>query len=431
MGIFFAEIPLEDKVSQVWVDGVNTRGTGSIMVGAYQDPAFGLIEAKNYSEINGSSVTFESDATFDSVVLKLRLSSVYGNNIEDTEHRLSVFQLADSIPITENGNIRSFTSSSSESVADQIGTFAFQVYPDSLGLEFSDFNIDLNDSINDSADSAFYEKNFDSEDNYIYSHQTKLDQGYGADLFAQLKTNQYDSAGEIAALFKGIHIQASEVNGAILNYSIGSESGLYFYYTEDTTQKTVRYPISSSISYNNITPNPESGWSGSNFDDLNQLYEPYVTTNNEAYLQSGTNLLMKIDMADLKEAMRDTVPTAIVQSAELVMETISGDLEELSSLGFYLTSKDSLANEKYRVANVPDLSNTTVTTTFDDDISGYKVEVPLFIEALTSQDEFEFDQLMISPISSTLGLPQNSVRRSVIDKGSVKLRFFYTIPEKN
>jgi len=430
LGIFFADIPLSDKTTQIWVEGINTRSTSIAMAGAYQDPNFGLIEAKNYSEISGASVTYSSSASFDSVVLQMRISSVYGNSIEDITHDLEVYQLADSISLIEKGDLRSFTSSTTETLGDKIGDMSFQIYTDSVNLAFEDTGIDLADSI--PSDSAFYAKNFDDNDLYIYLNKSRLDDDFGSTIFEELKTNQYDSIAEIAGLFKGIHLKANGTNGAVLSYILDSNSGLVFYYHEDGELKKVTYPLSSTRSYNNISPNPESNWNGSEIDDLSEFYSPYTTSNDKAYFQAGTNLLLKVDMSGIEEAMRDTVPDAIIQSAEIIMtgtESPSG-LDPLPSLGYWLTSSDSLANENYQVANIPDISNSTIATSYDGDIDGYKVEVPLFIETLTSAEEFEFDQLVIAPINSTSTLPRSSIRRTVLNKENIKLRFFYTTPNK-
>jgi len=431
LGIFFADIPLGDKVTQVWVEDVNTRGNGVITVGSYQDPNFGLIETSNYSEIGFSNITFDSDATFDSVVLQLRVSSLYGNNIKDVEHTFEVYQLADSISLSENGQSRVFTNSSSEPLGAKIGEYSFMLYPDSVGLAFSDTNIDLNDQDNDSADSVFYEENFDSDDFYIYQHKTRLDDTFGQQIFDELITNQYDSGAELAALFKGVHLRSLNTNGSIVSYSQGAYTGITFYYQEDGEQEIATYPISTNISYNSISPNDNSGWTGSDFDDLTQFYDPYETQNNNVYLKSGSNLLAKVDLSGIRAAILDSIPDIIVQNAEIAIENIgeNGSLDKPEALRYWLTSTDSLANENYATASPPSQTGSALAVGYNNDNDHYNVSAPIFVELLTSEDEFEFDQLILAPVSSsTLSINGSSVRRLVFNKNDFRLRIHYTLP---
>ncbi|MEP2773327.1 MAG: DUF4270 family protein [Fulvivirga sp.] len=436
MGIFFAEIPLEDKINQVWVDDISTRGSGIIMAGAFQDTHFGTIEASNYTEVGLAQISYNESATFDSAVLELRVSSVYGPQIENTLHNLEVYQLADTINLFKDGEIQRFTSSSTEPLRNQIGTFEFEIFTDSIGLQFSDTGIKLNDTINDSEDSVYFENNFDANGFYIYRHKATLEQNYGASIFNALKNVQTDSSatGEIANIFKGIHLKASGSNGAILSYINDIYSGLSIYYTEDGEQKKIKYPLSTTASYNNISPNNKVGWSGSDFDELTNLYSPFQTNNDLAYLQAGTNLLLNIDLSAIRGSFLDTIPNAVVQNAELVISDYNTDLDQPASLRFWLTSADSLANENYAVVNFPNLTSGGITfgnpsvainNTGKDE---YRLALPLTFEVLIS--DFEFDQVIIAPVNSqSLVLPQNSVRRLVFNKNDLKLRMYYTIPE--
>jgi len=433
LGIFFADIPLGDKVTQVWVDDVNTRANNIILVGSYQDPNFGLIEAKNYSEISFSNITFDSDATLDSAVLRLRISSLNGNNIEDVEHTFEVFQLADSISLNDNGESRVITNSSSEPIAAKIGEYSFMLYPDSVGLSFANTNIDLNDGDNDSLDSTFYEENFDPEDFYIYQHKAKLNDTFSQTIFDELITNQYETAVELAALFKGIHLRSSGVNGSIVSYIQGAYSGITFYYKEDGESKIASYPVSTNLSYNNIAPNNTVGWSGSDFDALSNFYEPYETGNDNVYLQTGTNLIAKVDLSGIRSSFLDTIPDVIIQNAEIVIENVDDNdgLAKPQVLRYWLTSTDSLENGNYTAAGPPTLNNSPLAAVYDDENSNYEAGSTILIEFLASSDDFEFDQLVVAPVgSSTLSINGSFIRRLVFNKNDFRLRIHYTLPNR-
>ncbi|MDX1629706.1 MAG: hypothetical protein R3345_13460, partial [Fulvivirga sp.] len=436
LGIFFAEIPLQDRISQVWVNGIGTRGTGVALAGAYNDPDFGVIETKNYSEIGSRPFDFNGTEVFDSVVLQIRVSSIYGNNVEDKVHDLEIFQLADSITDVENGEPRAFTTATTEDLGPQIGIMSQFLFPDSVNLFFSQTGISLNDGNNDSADSAFFLNHFDNNQRYIYMNETKLDDTYGSEIFNQLISPQYDSAGptEIAALFKGLHIRGLDVNGAIVTYDITDpNSGIRFYYTDGGEQESILFPFTRSRSYNNIAPNKNSGWTGSPLDNISQFFTPYETSDNLAYIQSGTNMLAKIDLSDFKQ-FKDSIPDAIIQSAKLF---ISGSeppagLTAPPKMIYWLTSADSLSNENYNVTNPPNVSRSVQIADYNSDLNGYRTEIPLLMESLTSDDEFEFDQLIIAPVNTTsFTLPPDRVRRFTANKNEIIMHLFYTLPDKN
>ncbi len=436
LGIFFAEIPLEDKINQVWVDDISTRGSGIILAGAFEDPHFGTIKAGNYTEVGLAQNSYDNAATFDSAVLELRVSSVYGPQIENTLHNLEVYQLSDTINLFKDGEIQRFTSSSTEPLGNQIGNFEFEIFSDSINLQFADTGIKLNDTINDSEDSVFFENNFDASGFYIYRHRATLNQSYGQEIFSALKSVQTDSSstGEIANIFRGLHIRATSSTGAIVSYINDIYSGLSIYYSVDGEQKKVKYPLSTTASYNNISPNNKINWSGSDFDGLTELYTQYQTNNDMAYLQAGTNLLLNIDLSEVRGSLLDTIPNAVVQNAELIISDYQTDLDQPGSLRYWLTSADSIANKNYAVVNFPNLTTGGITfgnpsiAINNTDKKEYRLALPLTFEVLIS--DFEFDQIIIAPVNSqSLVLPQNSVRRLVFNKNDLKLRMYYTIPE--
>ena len=81
LGIFFVEVPLKDRVSQVWVNDVTSRNTGNLLVGSVQLDNFGLVQARNFSQIGFNSASIEDSSVFDSLVLELRVSDISGRNI--------------------------------------------------------------------------------------------------------------------------------------------------------------------------------------------------------------------------------------------------------------------------------------------------------------------------------------------------------------
>ena len=161
-----------------------------------------------------------------------------------------------------------------------------------------------------------------------------------------------------------------------------------------------------------------------------------MTNTDKAYLQSGTNLFMHIDIADITQ-FSDTVETSIIQSAELVikgLESVSTLNNPPSRLVYYLTNADSLANENYDVTFIPtDLQPTLpVQGFYNSDDNEYRISMPQFLEVAT--DSLEFNQIVVAPVTvrnSVLEVENSRVRGFVVPKENMSIRFFYTIPDKN
>lgn len=433
LGIFFVDIPLGEQTSQIWVDKVNSRATGSILVGRYDDPDLGPIEATNFSEvILNTNVQFDTllnNATFDSLVYSLRINDFTGVNFDGQTQTFEVFQLQNPIDlIDEDSASVPFYTSSSQPLAGKVGEGSFLLYPDSVNLSFSDSDFTLGTK----ADSLFKDKFFDSDSIYIYRHNIKLDNSFGLSFFNQARSGvNFDDGNEFAEFFKGLAIQPSTNNSAIVQYGV-SNSRMTLYFTKNGENRFVSFNVSSSRSYNNIAPNINESWGTGALAGISP-YVPFDPLSDNLYLQSGTNLLLKLDLSGLRE-FEDTVGSAVIQSAELRLGTTDANafLETNANISAGLTSLDSLENENYYIDPLVNNQNTNVLT-FDEDIPGYKVAIPLFIEDVTS-DQVEFDQIIffLGSSNSSVALPTSSeIKKVIFIKNDLKLRIYYTTPDKN
>ena len=438
LGIFFVDVPLKDHLSQVWIDGISSRATGSILVGNYQDPYFGHMEAKNFSELvlpsEDPGKNFDNGAVFDSLVLESRIRGIYGSNVESILNTIEIYQLTDTIAVAD----KTYQLSSSEPLGQKLAESSFYIYPDSLGLRFADAVADP--TALTAADSAFRKSSFDSGDEYIYKTTFRIDDTYATQFFNGVKDKSaaFSSKENFGGYFKGLSFVPTAGNSAILTYSV-VDTKMVLYYTETDSdgnkdQKTLVFAVSPTITYNNISPNKNEGWNGSDFDDLKSFYTPYVTSSGLAYVQSGTNLLLKLDMAFMQQ-FKDTVENAVIQKAELVYENIIGVSETTpppASMTYYFTSNDSLANENYKV--IPVLSNTagTVNVSYNSNDNEIRNDITLALYGI--MNEAEFNQVILAPIQtvSNVVIPTSkTVNRMVVSKDNVSLRFYYSIPERD
>ncbi len=441
LGIFFVDIPIGSYASQVWVNDRSSRGRDAMLAGNYNDPNFGYIEASHFAEIILPEVNpgknFQADASFDSLVLEMRMDGLVGNQLLSTEQSVEVYQLADTIVAFE----AEYYNNSTQDVGMKLGERQFLVYPDSVNLNFDDTNL---------PDSAEERSLYDSDGRYIYMTNVRLDQAFGQQFFTDMKTDTtenspFATSPAFADYFKGIKLQAPPMsNSAIMRYNPNdSRTRLVMYYSqvEDDTlrQRTVRFPISRSINYNNIVPNEDIGWMGSDFDQINSVYEQIYLDTGYAYAQSATNMFMSLDMTPF-ERFTDTVDNPIIQSAKLLFTDIAGEEQSMDTyyqrpefLSFWITTKDSLEAGYFNVVPQVFSEFPRSAVEYEEDIDGFQIEIPLYLQSLVTQrNKLNQVVISISGVDPSVGqiFPENrSFRRLIMDKDNMRIRIYYTIPD--
>jgi len=441
LGIFFVDIPIGQYASQVWINDRSTRGRDAMLAGNYTDPHFGYIEASHFTElllpVLNPGKDFQEDATFDSLVLELRIDNIVGNQLLTTEQTLEVYQLADTIRAFE----ADYFNNSTQDVAMKLGEDRFYLFPDSVNLNFEDTNL---------PDTADERSLYDDNGRYIYLTNVRLDQSFGQQFFSDLKSDTtsgsaFSSSQAFADYIKGIKLQSPAMaNSAIIRYNPADDNTrMIMYYSQEENdtirQRRVEFSMSRSINYNNIIPNSDQGWMGSDFDQINSFYEQIYLDTGYVYGQSGTNMYMSLDLSPFED-FSDTVQNPIIQGARLVFSDISGDedgdnefYQRPQFLSFFITTRDSLEAGFFNV--IPEVFSELPRTAvqYDEEIDGFEVEIPLYLQSLLTQRNI-FNQVVISisgvdPARGTI-LPENrSFQRLIMDKDNMRIRLYYTIPD--
>ncbi len=440
LGIFFAEIPLNNAVSQVWVNDINARGSGVVMAGSYLDPVLGEISAQNFSELLLPSANpgrlLGPDATLDSLVLEMRIGNVYGVNLANTQ-TIELYQLQDTIRTFET----TYTNEDNQPVGMKLGEESFRIYTDSLDLLFSDTNL---------PDSSDQRSRYDNQGRYIYKTNFRIDDAFAQNFFTEMKdttsNSNFSDNRNFSAFLKGFRLNGVPGNSAVIGYNpTSSFSALVLYYTQteegNPVQKTIRFTYNTQISYNNITPNAEVNWSGGDLDGLTSFYTPYTPETDAAYLQAGTQLFMMLDMSPFTN-FADTLQNPIIQGAQLVLKSprkYPGDNIRLpvpESLNISVTSLDSL--ETGNISNTQEVfSDIRVPNVigYNDEDDLYKVEIPVYLQTLVDKTN-KYDQIIFSPVTEdpfngALKQDNGSFDRLVLEKSNIYIRLYYTLPNAN
>lgn len=440
LGIFFVDVPLGDKVSQVWVDDAYSGSSGTLLAGSYTDQYFGQIEARNFSRLfitqTDPGKNIATNAVLDSMVLTTRIRGVSGENLTASTQVIEVYQLADTVAYSPL--FKGYTTASSHQLGQKISEDEFILYPDSVELTWKDTGLKLESK----EDTLFKEKFFDSSEEYIYKRSFRIDPAFTSDLFNKIiaRDPAFSSDKNFNDFFNGIGFVSGQNNNAIIHYG-AADTKMVMYYTETSSagqkQHQIEFNLAQSYSYNNISPNKESGWMNSDFDNLSTLYTPYVTDTDLAYIQSGTNLLLKIDLSGFNEFV-DTVGNPVLQRAELVFENLKSVSETTpvpTSLAYYITSLDSLANKNYEYSFLRDNRGSRMFAGYYKDKKLLNNDITLSLQNLLKEDTY--NQLIIAPvniINSQINpfIPNaKDLSRLVVSKDDIRLRIYYSIPDLN
>ncbi|MEJ2006499.1 MAG: DUF4270 family protein, partial [Cyclobacteriaceae bacterium] len=217
------------------------------------------IEANHFTELQLPEINpgrnFGGDASFDSLVLEMRIDGAVGNQLLSTQQTVEVYQLADTIVAFESN----YYNNSTQEVAMKLGERQFRLYPDSINLDFEDTNL---------PDTTDERSLYDNNGRYIYMTRIRLDHPFGEQFFTDMKSDTtensaFSSSTEFANYFKGIKLQSPQMgNSAIIRYNPSDQRTrmvMYYSQTVDDTlrQRTVAFNVSRSINYNNIIPNSD------------------------------------------------------------------------------------------------------------------------------------------------------------------------------
>jgi len=91
----YEAITLPARMSQI--DSIQTGGTGTMLIGNYEDPIFGKISARGYAQLGLTDpVIVETTAVFDSLRVNLKYNYVHGVNTANL-HGIRVRRLVDDL----------------------------------------------------------------------------------------------------------------------------------------------------------------------------------------------------------------------------------------------------------------------------------------------------------------------------------------------
>lgn len=450
--VSYVEIPITSSV--LLRDSLRTSNfvyTGEInrlLVGKYADDAFGNTTAMAFTQFftnNQSKVG--STAVFDSVTLQLRFDLYnYGAQVSSSQV-ISIHELTQEL---KSDSLRYYFNRSNVSYSGLLGSKTFSINP----VDFNKFaaSSELKDT--------------------VVTIRLPLDFNFGQRLFnSALKyrdaTTAADSTfvrfSEFVKEFKGIVIKPESGDKVVGFNPSATQSGITLHYHEtDKDSLSINLAFSPVIGFNQI----RSDRSATELSGLTQYYQESLNSSNNRYIQSGIGILTKLDLSKFYE-FADTVPYVLINSAELVVESVEPSpyappsilslrvLENNNRMKQFSSAKtqdetDFIEYKGYLRYDIP-ISNAAPIVendsvfyvmgdrssllTYSSSGRSYGGVMTLFFQQLTldSENKTKFKYFVLYPGSQSTSTPagQNgskSLNRVIFPKDKIKLKVYYTKP---
>jgi len=416
-----------------------TRVVDGLVVGQYQDPQVGKITAQSFITIFPTiNNALQTTAVYDSVTVQFRLNG-YGYGFSGSQQKtIKIHELTGDTLTVYNGNRYYANSPAPQYSAEPLGEAVISVQYDSL-LKQSALSSTQQDTL---------------------LIKGKLTDEYGARLFEAVRAGFASSAeyNTFRSKIKGLALLPGEEPGA-LGFTVAGSSGQFsrvilHYHTltdagavDDTLTRTFGTELSSFTKIDADRTGTELAGivPYQNIDPLSGL----------RYVQSGAAVITKLDLTPFY-AFADTVDNILINSAELVIEDVSGSAgyEPHSALMLRLMNSTndqflnnriaadreqgamyyvlSSSNEPYyfaaaEAAPVP-VPASLVYNDENNSFSGFMTNFAqsLFVNKVRddgSVNENRLKHLALFPVSPPA---QRSTSRTIFSKEKVSLRIFYT-----
>jgi hypothetical protein len=277
------------KTYTIEEDSVVTKNQLHALLGAYNDPKFGTVDASFYTQIsldNPGSTSFGVNPIVDSIVLSLQYTGYYGENKAQT---FEVFELADDLSASG----------------------------DTVYYSFSTKNIKPTNLVfpgKETITPAPSVKSVVGTDTLAAQLRIPLKNSLATYLMDGVALGKYASQDLFHDYFKGIYVKVSDPNppsgqGAVYYFSLSAiNSKLTIYYKNDLIAKTFSFLMNgTSVDFNHVNFNR----TGKPIDNL--INNPALGTS-EYYAQAFTSRAV-IEMPGISDIPKNS----IIQKAQLII----------------------------------------------------------------------------------------------------------------
>jgi hypothetical protein len=386
IGAYYQEIELNTNL--INNDSTFTLSIQRLLAGNTFKEEFGSLSAKSFTQYGYSTAKLEvpEDAVYDSLVLYVNSDYAYGTGISGIQ-RFTVHELTEDLYDTAEY----FTFSSAEYDPNPIGTGDF-ILPERTDTVLS----------------------------------FKIDDAYGNRLFeAAQDTNiiDPDDVNTLQELFKGFAFVSDVGNNSVLGIRASSDSTfLRLYWREDTVNHSYPFEFFGVANFNQIladrTGSPLQG-----IED--QHYQDFFPDNEKSYIQSGADLVSKLDFTPFLSFF-DTIEYATINQTMISITIDEPDFNELppSYLYFYYHDDNNkrIKDLGQYLGILQDGSTDLQRAVYDEENLLYEAPITIFSDRLIKGTFSDTTVLMYPP---EFGIT-NTVNQFMVSPGKVVLKIYYS-----
>lgn len=449
--VSFIEIPIESSV--LLFDSLRTSNhfrdpVKRLLVGSYQDPIFGTATAEAYTQLAPSNVfaVKPEGAVFDSVSLILSFDLYnYGNSLTSTE-TFRVHELTQTL--THRNKNDYYTSSLVNYDPSILGEKSLSISKQRLDTMFN--KPDTSASISIALESSFGQRLFDAWDK-------------DSKAFTDFETFSRE--------FKGLSIQGNG-NQKIVGLSLDAKSKIVLHYHTPTTVNkdslTYTFGFLNVVSASRLQVDRD----GTDLEGLPGKYQDFLPPSNQRYIQSGSPIVTKLNLAAFNDYFND-IEGALITSAELSITEIDapGDFDPPNILAIQVLGGNNrlkkFANIRQDSADLRTYTNNFLSLTnglqglrtnsinkdsiftimsdtqqqfaqlsYNKDKRAYKGFITLFAQELYEDEVDKITNLPKTKFTNLVLYPSNpfaskSLNRLRFNKANIKLKVYYTTPILN
>lgn len=387
VGAFYKEISLSTTL--INNDSLLTSSIARMLTGRTYDDDFGILSASSFTQYGYNSILdIPADATYDSLILYVYTDYVSGSGIISPQ-RFSVHELT-------------------EDLYDTVAYFSFDSASfDPTPIAVSDFQ-------------------FTEDDDTVVTFD--IADAYGMRLLEAVKdTNLVDptDVGTLQELFKGFAFVSDDANNTVMGiYVLDGQTILNLYYTsaEEDTSTYYSFGFLTGVANFNHILTDRMGTPLQGIED--QHYEEFMPTNGNAYIQSGANLVTKIDFTPLLDFFDTIEYSTINQTTIDVNINEPGENEKIPSyVSFYYTDE---SNKRIRAGTeyigILVEGSTELQKAFYNGENHYEAIISAFTDNLVKGNNTNYEVLLYPP---DFGLA-NSVNQFTADPGKIILKIYYS-----
>jgi hypothetical protein len=293
--VYYAEIPIESSV--LLMDSLRTSAlTGEanrLLAGSYIDPVFGTTQAEALMHYRPTSVStaIPANATFDSIVFKLRFDFYSYGTTGTTNQSFEIFEIEEELNTEDTYYFNSEVTIGRTPLATTSKLVNYTFFKG----EYEDTDVDS-----------------------VYTLTTRLDDSFGLRLFNAVNPEDvnYTDFDLFKENFKGLAIVPQQSDKIVGFNPADANSSLIIYYHDGATARSLAFNFAQGVTFSKITSD-RSTTELSGLTEFHTDFDPGL----KRYIQGGSSIVTKLDFSKFYEYM-DTIQYIIINSAELTIPDV-------------------------------------------------------------------------------------------------------------